>query len=147
VYLDAFVPENGQSVFDLVAPERRQVMEDLVNREGHGWLLPRFAPPPWETIVREMWGVGDDADVMWMLELLGPTPVGHFKDPVERTNHVAERLPRTYIRCPRYQSVRFDEHLAMAKRTPRWRARELPTSHHPSITAPRELANVLLESA
>ena len=57
VYLDAFVPEDGQAVFDLVAPDRRQAMEGLVRSEGQGWLLPRFAPPPWETIVRDMWGV------------------------------------------------------------------------------------------
>src|SRR5262249_14599804 len=48
VYLDAFVPEDGQSVFDLVAPERRQVFETLVKTEGDGWRVPRFAPPPWE---------------------------------------------------------------------------------------------------
>jgi hypothetical protein len=35
---------------------------------------PRFAPPPWEAIVRDMWGVTSDDDVRWMLERLGPTP-------------------------------------------------------------------------
>jgi hypothetical protein len=49
-------------------------MENLVKTEGNGWLLPRFAPPPWETIVRDMWGVTDSEDVRWMLERLGPTP-------------------------------------------------------------------------
>lgn len=39
VYLDAFVPEHGQALFDLVAPERRQAMEALVASEGEGWLL------------------------------------------------------------------------------------------------------------
>jgi hypothetical protein len=56
------------------------MMEALVKTEGNGWLLPRFAPPPWETIVRQMWGVSDDDDVRWMLARLGPTPVGHFND-------------------------------------------------------------------
>lgn len=147
VYLDAFVPENGQSVFDLVASERRQSMEALVTTDGQGWLLPRFAPPPWETIVRDMWGVTDEGDVRWMLERLGPTPVGHFKQPVQRTNPEAEKLPRTFIRCPGFQNPRFDQHAEMAQRTAGWGYRELATSHHPAITAPDQLADLLLELA
>jgi hypothetical protein len=61
------------------------MMEELVRTEGDGWLLPRFAPPPWETVIREMWGVTDNDDVRWMMGLLTPTPVGHFRDPVRRT--------------------------------------------------------------
>jgi pimeloyl-ACP methyl ester carboxylesterase len=145
VYLDAFVPNDGESVFDLLAPERRQVLENLVQQEGGGWLLPRFAPPPWETIVRDMWGVKDDADVAWMLERLTPTPVGHFKDPVTRTNPAAEKLPRTYVRCPRFPNPRFDRHAEMARVAPTWSYREMPTAHHPAITDPDSLTNLLLE--
>lgn len=36
VYLDAFVPEHGQSVMDLIAPERRQVLEGLKVRAMAG---------------------------------------------------------------------------------------------------------------
>jgi pimeloyl-ACP methyl ester carboxylesterase len=147
VYLDAFVPDNGQAVFDLVAPERRQAMEQLVKSEGQGWLLPRFAPPPWETIVREMWGVTDSGDVRWMVERLLPTPVGHFRDPVRRTNPAAEKLPRTYIRCQHFKNPRFDVHAEMARRSEGWRYRELATSHHPAVTAPHKLAALLLEPA
>lgn len=145
VYLDAFVPEDGQAVFDLIAPERRQMMESLVQTEGKGWLLPRFAPPPWDTIVREMWGVTDQDDVRWMLDRLGPTPVGHFKDGVHRTNATAEQLRRTYIRCRQFPNTRFDQHAAMAQRTARWSYRELAASHHPMVTMPDTLAELLLE--
>ena len=37
-------------MWDMIAADRRPAMEDLVNTEGRGWLLPRFAPPPWETV-------------------------------------------------------------------------------------------------
>jgi pimeloyl-ACP methyl ester carboxylesterase len=147
VYLDAFVPEDGQSVFDLVAPERRQMFEALVETEGNGWLVPRFAPPPWPTIVREMWGVTDDEDARWMLGRLRPTPVGHFKEPVRRTNPAAATLPRTYVRCRLFQNSRFDQHAAMAREAPNWRYREMATSHHPAIAAPDALARLLLELA
>jgi pimeloyl-ACP methyl ester carboxylesterase len=144
VYLDAFVPSDGQSVLDLLAFERRQILEQLAKAEGHGWLLPRFAPPPWETIVRDLWGVTDAGDVRWMLDRLVPTPLGHFTDPVKRTNPAAEKLPRTYVRCPGFPSATFDRHADMARRTAHWQFRELPTSHHPAITAPERLAALLL---
>ena len=108
------MPGDGQAVFDLVAPDRRTTLERLVKSEGSGWLLPRFAPPSWDTIVREMWGVTDPDDVRWMLERLRPTPVGHFRDPVRRVNAAAEKLPRAYIRCQQYPSARFDTHAEMA---------------------------------
>ena len=145
VYLDAFVPEHGQSVIDLIAPERRQVLEGLVQTEGDGWLLPRFAPPPWETIVRDMWGVHDENDLRWMLRHLGPTPFTHFSGPVQRGNAAAGRLPRTYIRCPRFANPRFDRHAEMARTAPNWTFRELPAGHHPYVTMPDKTAELLLE--
>jgi pimeloyl-ACP methyl ester carboxylesterase len=147
VYLDAFVPEHGQAVFDLVAPDRRQMMETLVRTEGEGWFLPRFAPPAWETIVRDMWGVTATDDVRWMLDRLGPTPVGHFRDPVHRTNPAAEKLPRAYIRCRQFPNPRFDQHAAMAQRSELWRYRELASSHHAPVTMPEKVADLLMELA
>jgi pimeloyl-ACP methyl ester carboxylesterase len=145
VYLDAFVPEDGQSVFDLVTPERRQAMEALAKSEGGGWLLPRFAATPWETIVRDMWGVHDAADIRWLLDRLVPTPLRHFADPVRRLNPAAGRVARTFIRCRQFTNPRFDRHAEIARQGPPWWYREMDTSHHPAITAPQALADVLLE--
>jgi pimeloyl-ACP methyl ester carboxylesterase len=144
VYLDAFVPGDGQSVLDLLAPERRQVLEDMARTEGRGWLVPRFAPPQWKTIVRELWGVTDEHDVRWMLDRLCPTPLGHFRDPVQRTSPASARLPHTYIRCLEFPSATFDRHAAMARRTTHWHYRELNTSHHPAVTAPEALVDQLV---
>ena len=145
VYLDAFVPEDGQSMWDMIAADRRPALEALVNTEGKGWLLPRFAPPPWERFVPEVWHVTDEADLRWMLARLGPTPFGHFKEPVRRVNPAAERVPRTYIRCTLYQHAGFDRYAEQARRSPGWRYRELASYHHPAVTNPRELADLLLE--
>jgi hypothetical protein len=107
--------------------------------------VPRFAPQPWEIIVRDIWGVSENDDVKWMMDRLGPTPVGHLKDPVRRTNPAAEKLPRTYIRCRQFQNPRFDIHAEMARRTAGWHFRELAASHHPAVTMPDKVANLLLE--
>jgi pimeloyl-ACP methyl ester carboxylesterase len=147
IYLDAFVPEDGQGVLDLITPERRQMMEALVRTEGNGWLLPRFATPPWETIVRDMWGVTDEDDVRWMLDRLGPTPFGHLKDPVQRRNPSAEKLPRAYIRCRQFANPRFDQHARMAQENAQWRYRELAAPHHAPVTMPDKVTDLLLELA
>ena len=147
VYVDAFVPEDGQSMWDIIPPDRRPAMEALVKTEGNGWLLPRFAALPWEKFVPEVWRVTDEADLRWMLARLGPTPFGHFKEPVRRKNPAAERLPRTYIRCTLYAHAGFDRYAETARRSAGWRYRELASYHHPAITNPRELADLLLEIA
>ena len=144
VYLDAFVPEDGQGVLDLLSPDRRQVLEALVKAEGEGWLLPRFAPPPWETIVRDFWGVRDETDARWLLRHLGPTPFSHFKDPVMRKDPRAARLPRSFIRCRQFPNPRMDQHGEMAKQSAAWRYRELDAGHHVAVTAPRAVVSALV---
>lgn len=145
VYLDAFVPQDGQTMLDLIPPDRLPPMEALVQKEGQGWLLPRFASPPWEKFVPEAWRITDEADLRWVLPRLRPTPFGHFNEPVQRKNMAAEKLPRTYIRCVQWQNVVYDRYAEEARRTVGWRYRELATSHLPFITHPRDVADVLLE--
>jgi pimeloyl-ACP methyl ester carboxylesterase len=147
VYLDAFLAQDGQALVDLLPAQRREAMDALVKGEGDGWLLPRFAAPSWERIVREFWGITDEADVRWMLARLVPTPYAHFTEPVRRINAAAEKLPRTYIRCARFPNAAFDRFAEQAKRSTGWRYRMLDTSHHPYVTRPRELAALLLEAA
>jgi pimeloyl-ACP methyl ester carboxylesterase len=150
IYLDAFVPGDGQSLLDLLPPERREALAAFVRTEGDGWLLPRFAPAPWETIVREAWGVASDADVRWILPRLEATPFRHFADPVSLANPAAAGLPRVYIRCSLFQPGRhgaFDRHAAMARETRGWRYRELAATHLAYVTHAEQLAKVLLELA
>jgi pimeloyl-ACP methyl ester carboxylesterase len=145
VYLDAFVPQDGQSMLDLIPPDRRPPMEMLVQKEGQGWLVPRFAPPPWEKFVPETWRITDEADLRWALPRLSATPFGHFKEPVNRKNATAEKLPRTYIRCVQWPNAVYDRYAEAARQTAGWRYRELATSHIPYITHPHQVAGLLLE--
>jgi pimeloyl-ACP methyl ester carboxylesterase len=147
VYLDAFVPQDGQSLWDIIPPDRRPAMEALVQSEGQGWLLPRFAAAPWEKFVPEAWRITDEADLRWVLPRLRPTPFGHFREPVRRTNPDAETLPRTYIRCRHFPHPGFDRYAEAVRKTAGWRYRELATSHIPYVTNPKELADALLEIA
>ena len=146
VYLDAFAPAHGQSVLDLIPPDRRQAMRALVEGEGEGWLLPRFSPQPWEQFVPAAWHVTDEADLRWVLERLVPTPFGHFSQPVRRDDPRAGKLPRTYVRCRGWAAPHFDRYAEDARRAG-WSCHELDTPHLPYITHPRELAALLVELA
>jgi pimeloyl-ACP methyl ester carboxylesterase len=55
VYLDGFVPQDGQSTMDLIN-FLREPWEARVRAEGYGWLLPSLQPVPWDDFVRDAWG-------------------------------------------------------------------------------------------
>ena len=144
VYLDAFVPEDGQSLADILPPGRRPALEALVEAEGDGWLLPRFSQAPWETFVPQSWGITDPDDLRWALERLVPTPFGHFTQPIRRGNPAAQRLPRRYIRCE-WPNPAFDRHAEQARRSEGWTCHQLAAPHIPYVTHPHELVRLLLE--
>jgi pimeloyl-ACP methyl ester carboxylesterase len=46
IYLDAFVPKDGQSLFDLQDEQARDHMRELARTSGDGWRLPPNPMPP-----------------------------------------------------------------------------------------------------
>jgi len=52
IYLDAFLPENGENSMDLVEPEGKKLTEYLVQTQGDGWLFPVVADSKDEKIDR-----------------------------------------------------------------------------------------------
>jgi hypothetical protein len=140
------VPTDGQSLLDVIAPDRRLAFEALVQNEGDGWLVPRFALPPWERLLTELWQVTERVDLEWILPRLCPTPFGHFKEAVARRNPAAEKLPRTYIRTE-WPHPGFDRYAATAGETAGWQLSKIASSHLPYITHPGELAALLLKVA
>jgi pimeloyl-ACP methyl ester carboxylesterase len=146
VYLDAFVPSDGQSVVDLIPSERRAVMEELVESEGDGWSLPRIASAPWDRFVPDAWHVTDDADLRWVLPRLRPTPFRHFSEPL-RLAGGGESARRAYVRCRGWPHPGFDRHAAHAGSSTDWDLYELESSHLPYVTSPPEVTALLLELA
>jgi pimeloyl-ACP methyl ester carboxylesterase len=146
IYLDAFVPEDGQAAADLITYPR-QVWEERVRTEGFGWLIPSLQAIPWDDFVRDVWRVTDAADRRWLVDRLRPTPFKTFTDPVRLTNPASATLPRTYIRCLHHPSPRFDSIAEMVRKTAGWRYRELASAHLPMMTMPGEFVDLLLEIA
>jgi pimeloyl-ACP methyl ester carboxylesterase len=139
VYLDAFVPGDGQALFDLITPEGRARHHDMARTSGEGWRIPPFS--------LEDLGVTAAEDLQWMRPRLAAQPLQAFMQPVHVSNFAARKLPRTLISCTVKQ---FPGHAAIAQRLrtdPAWRYREIATGHDAMITAPQQVADLLLEVA
>ena len=123
VYLDAFVPRDGESLLDLLGPQARADTERAFQNSDDGWRVlwpgdtapprpwpaptPRFVPQPWKT----------------------------FSQPLAVGNPAAAALPRTYVRCTADKAPGEGSGDAFAKSWARaqeggWRLRELDTGHN-----------------
>jgi pimeloyl-ACP methyl ester carboxylesterase len=133
VYLDAFVPQDGQSLFDLQPAKARDRMRESARTDGGGWRVPPNPPPP-DT---------SEADLAWILPRRVMHPLKAFEEPVRLTGAGAH-LPRTYVYCTRLAPGDVFGPFARRVRTePGWHYVELDASHSPNVTAPAALARLL----
>ena len=135
VYLDAFVPRDGQSVLDLQPPEIRERIVRAV-LDGDGWRMPPNPPPP--DTPRE--------DLEWMTPRRMGQPAKTGTQPIRLTGAV-ERLPRTYIYCTQPRPGDVFRSFAERAQAEGWQYFEIDASHNPHITAPDALASMLDEIA
>lgn len=136
IYLDAFVPRDGESLFDQLAPERRSHFEQAAREHGDGWLVP--SPPP------AAFGVTDEEQARWMAPRLTPQPLRTFEQPVALAGApAATALARTYVHCTSPVMGTFAPIAARLREAPAWRYHELETGHDAMVTQPREVAALL----
>jgi pimeloyl-ACP methyl ester carboxylesterase len=131
IYLDAFVPKNGQALIDLVPPRARQQMQERV-KAGDGW---RIAPNPTPPDTSE-------ADMKWIAERRLPQSFKTFETPLRLSADIT--LPRSYIYCKRIgPGDVFRQFAERAKSEAGWRYYEIDASHSAHVTAPEALAALL----
>jgi len=130
IYLDAFVPDDGQSHLDL-NQSARQRMQELA--KAGGWQVPPNPIPP-DT---------SEADAAWLTERRVPQPIKCFEMPLKLRGGELT-LPRSYIYATRATPAdTFRRFAERAKREPGWRYYELDASHSPNVTAPEALMALL----
>jgi len=135
VYLDAFVPGDGQALLDFVSPEVRAAMRKAASEQGEGWRIPPN-PIPDDT---------PDADRAWLLPRRVMQPLATFEQALHLSG-AADHLPRSYIYCRRAAPGDvFRQFAERARSAPGWRLDELDASHSPNVTAPQALADLLCE--
>ncbi|MEZ4562931.1 MAG: alpha/beta hydrolase [Thermomicrobiales bacterium] len=139
VYLDAFVPEDGQACFDLALPAVADGIREEARRSGDGWR----SPPP----TPQAMGIIDDDEARWVASQMTPQPIATFEQPVRFGAAAPDPglAPRMYIHCRTDPpSPMFAPFADRARATPGWTLHELATGHDAMLTAPDDLARLLL---
>ncbi len=135
IYLDAFAPKDGQSVFDLQQPEALERMRKGAATSGDGWRIPSGPMPP-DT---------SPEDLAWASPRRKPQPLKAFEQKLKLPAEPS--APRAYIYCKRARpDDNFRQFLERAKREG-WRTFEIDASHNPHITDPQGLMAILIEIA
>jgi pimeloyl-ACP methyl ester carboxylesterase len=135
VYLDAFVPNNGETLMGLVNGLSR-----LPFALGQSWQLP-ITP---RVLERQ-----DDTD--WIRARSSPQPLQCFTEPVYLAKPLdAFPFTRTYIKATRNPPDDVAEPVFAAtgnrlKASPAWRCDEIATSHMVATNQPEALVKVLTE--
>ncbi len=134
IYLDAFVPDNGQALFDYV-PENREKFREFAAASGDGWKLP---PPP-----ASFFAV-NPADADWVDRQCTMQPLSTFEAPAQISGAGDAISNIGYIRARSYDSPYFDGFYALAGERGWWRE-ELACGHDMMLDMPNELTALLLQ--
>lgn len=129
VYLDAFVPGDGESLNDLTGGSEADAVE--------GWLVPPRPSAPDTSAEDLAWGAARRRHQSALC----------FSQRLRLTRAMPP-FPRSYIHCTK--KIGHDNFRQFADRfrgDPAWRFYALDASHSPNITAPEELAGLLVKIA
>jgi pimeloyl-ACP methyl ester carboxylesterase len=144
VYVDALVPRDGQSAFDLLPSRFRADAYATATDRGRGLCVPipaELLPPH---------GIVSDARRMSYVERLCDHPLRTFDEPLRLEGR--NSAPRAFVRCTGGQldgDLGGDPIAPMAARAEAegWTFRELAAPHDPQLTHPSATADVLHDLA
>jgi pimeloyl-ACP methyl ester carboxylesterase len=136
IYLDAIVPENGQSTLDVQPPGRREWIVERARDAGG------LAGPP---IDPEAYGVTEPTAKAWVSTKCTPQPFATLSQKLSISGKPADRVGKhLYIlsTSPALPYMRQFYETALA--TPGWDAMEMATGHDAMVTEPEKLTAIFL---
>jgi pimeloyl-ACP methyl ester carboxylesterase len=137
VYLDAFVLENGESLFDL-AGEAADRMREQARTTGDGW---KVAPIP-----AEVFGV-NAADRAWVNAQCTPQPLACFEQKIRLTGGLHRIRNVTHILARGFrEGSPFPVSHERAKKKG-WKTEAVACGHDVMLDLPEELTGILLRLA
>jgi pimeloyl-ACP methyl ester carboxylesterase len=136
VFLDAFVPESGDSLAAKASQPVREAIAALVEK-GEQTMKPVSA-----AVFRV-----NEKDRAWVDAMCTPHPVATLTDKITVSGARDRIAKKTYIRAKGYPSVPFDGAQEKLKADAQWRVYELPCGHDAMVDMPDRLAEILVEVA
>jgi pimeloyl-ACP methyl ester carboxylesterase len=134
VYLDAFVPENGQSLFDTLPPEQRDSQTEGAARDGQGWLVPPIPAAAFNV---------NEKDRDWVDRQSTPQSLATFQQPLELSGGLETVQPITYILATDYSHSPFRPFYEGAEEKG-WKTLTIASGHDVMLDRPEELTRILL---
>ena len=134
VYLDAFVLENTQSLFDTYPVELRNVQIEAARQAGEGWKIP--------PITAEALGV-NAKDRDWVNRQCTMQPLATFQQPIHLTEAINRIENVTYILANGWAPIPFPPFYEQAK-AKGWKTLTMSCGHDVMLDQPEELAEKLL---
>jgi pimeloyl-ACP methyl ester carboxylesterase len=136
VYLDAFMPEDGQRSLDVASDfSRKGTLEAIAKGEVS-------RPPP----KAETFHV-NEKDRAWVDSKLTAQPVGVALAPIKLAGAREKVARKTYIRAPVYAQPAFDTYYAAKKADASWRTYEVDGGHDVMVDRPERLVEIVLEAS
>jgi pimeloyl-ACP methyl ester carboxylesterase len=136
VFLDAFLPENGDS---LAAKASQPVREAIAALAQKGDTAMKPVPA---AVFRV-----NDKDRAWVDAMCTPQSIATFTDKITLTGARDRIAKKAYIRAKGYPSVPFDGFQERLKADATWRVHELPSGHDAMVDMPDRLVDILLQVA
>jgi pimeloyl-ACP methyl ester carboxylesterase len=136
VFLDAFVPENGDTLATKASQPVREAIAGLVEK-GETAMKPVSA-----AVFRV-----NEKDRAWVDAMCTPHPVATLTDKITVTGARDRIAKKSYIRAKGYPSVPFDGFQERLKANAAWRVYELPCGHDVMVDMPDRLSEILVEVA
>ena len=135
VFLDAFVPESGDSV---AAKASQPVRESITAAVEKGEVVMK---PVSAAAFRV-----NEKDRAWVDAMCTPHPLATLTDKITLTGARERIAKKAFIRAKGYPSIPFDAAQERAK-ADGWRVYELPCGHDAMVDMPEQLTDILVEVA
>lgn len=143
VFLDAFIPEDGQSVLDLLPPEIGTHFRGVARDHGDGWRLPGGEGQ------LDLWGLKPGKARDFVRARLCDFSLHCFEEPLPLPANRKASIPATFIAsvAEEYPARPFFAPFAAKARALGWEVAELNTGHDSHVERPGEVADILLAAA
>jgi pimeloyl-ACP methyl ester carboxylesterase len=143
VFLDAFIPEDGQSALDLLPADIGIYFRDVARTHGDGWRLPSGDGH------LDLWGLKPGEARDFVRARLCDFSLRCFEEPLSLPANRRANIPSTFVSCVAegYPARPFFQPFAKKARASGWDVAELQTGHDCHVERPAEVANILLSAA
>ena len=142
VFLDAFIPEDGQSVLDLLPPEIGAYFRNVAREHGNGWRLPGGDGQ------LDLWGLKPGEAREFVRARLCDFGLRCFEEPLRLPANRKSSVPATFVAgvAEGYPARPFFEPFARKARASGWEVAELETGHDCHVERPGEVADILVSA-